>query len=132
MSKIVLGFTGTRKVDLISDFRVKDLQEYLKENKDNISYVVHGGAKGADTLFHEICTDFVMEVHCRPAYKETDLHGCSVEHPPKKPLERNKDILDECDILIALPVDKNVEELRSGTWFTIRWAQRLNKQIVFI
>ena len=44
-------------------------------------------------------------------------------------LERNLNIIKNSSILIACPIDKNNEELRSGTWSTIRKARKLNKII---
>src|SRR5262245_6074849 len=46
---------------------------------------------------------------------------CDVTLPKKPYLERNHDIVDSCNLLIAVPFTK-VEILRSGTWATIRYA----------
>lgn len=44
---------------------------------------------------------------------------------PEKPyLVRNLDIINNSACLIACPKDKNNEELRSGTWSTIRQAKK--------
>ena len=43
----------------------------------------------------------------------------------KSYLHRNIDIIKNSSLLIACPVDKNKEELRSGTWSTIRQARKL-------
>ena len=52
--------------------------------------------------------------------------------PPKPYLKRNEDIVNKCDVLIACPIDKNKEILRSGTWATIRKARKLNKTIYLL
>ena len=41
-------------------------------------------------------------------------------------LQRNLDIIKNSNILIACPINKNKEELRSGTWSTIRQAKKQN------
>ncbi len=46
-------------------------------------------------------------------------------------LERNGRIVDACDILIGAPKQK-YEELRSGTWSTIRYARSLNKIMTIV
>ena len=46
--------------------------------------------------------------------------------PPKDYLDRNHDIVDQTDLLIATPKE-NTEVLRSGTWATIRYAKKINK-----
>jgi hypothetical protein len=51
--------------------------------------------------------------------------------PVKPPFERNEDIADMCDILIAAP-KAATEVLRSGTWATIRHARRIGRQVVLL
>lgn len=51
--------------------------------------------------------------------------------PQKDFLERNKDIVDETAILVAFP-GTTTEELRSGTWMTIRYAKRKQKKVEII
>jgi hypothetical protein len=45
--------------------------------------------------------------------------------PPKPYLARNKDIVKCSRLLLACP-NTQAEELRSGTWMTIRWARKMN------
>jgi len=56
-----------------------------------------------------------------------DRDEIRLERPP---LERNRKIVDETEELVALP--KGPEELRSGTWSTVRYARRLGRQITII
>jgi hypothetical protein len=53
----------------------------------------------------------------------------SVIMRPRPYLKRNEDMIKKCDMLIACPIDKNKEILRSGTWATIRKARKLNRII---
>ena len=46
-------------------------------------------------------------------------------------LQRNLDIIKNSSILIAYPIDKNKEQLCSGTWFAIRKAHK-QKLIIYI
>lgn len=49
---------------------------------------------------------------------------------PKKPyLTRNKDIVNECTFLIAFPKERQ-DQLRSGTWSTIRYARKRNVPVI--
>jgi hypothetical protein len=75
--------------------------------------------------------------------------GCKiVGHPPdkddlrafvrcdelreRKPyLDRNRDIVNESDILIATPATL-WEMQRSGTWATVRYARRVDKPVVVL
>ena len=49
----------------------------------------------------------------------------------KRYLERNRDIVDACDILIACPRTLK-EELRSGTWATVRYARKVGKPVAIL
>ena len=51
--------------------------------------------------------------------------------PPREYLDRNMNIVTECSLLIATP-KTNAEELRSGTWTTIRYARKQDKPIQYI
>jgi len=51
--------------------------------------------------------------------------------PEKTYLERNLDIVKNSSLLIACPINKNKEELRSGTWSTIRKARK-HKLTIYI
>ncbi len=50
---------------------------------------------------------------------------------PEKPLDRNKKLVDDGEILVATPAELN-EERRSGTWSTIRYARKTDKPIIII
>lgn len=134
MSQVKIGFTGNR-------YGISPIQEeQIKLILDNYNDIIvsHGDCVGSDTDFHKLC------VH----YRETHLDKTiSIYiYPPNNPqlrafnkgdvlmkekpyLERNLDIVRNSDILLACPIDKNKEELRSGTWSTIRQARKLKVPI---
>jgi predicted Rossmann fold nucleotide-binding protein DprA/Smf involved in DNA uptake len=129
---MILGFTGTRTESDISVERKTQILRFLIDNKNDIKYIVHGGAEGLDTFIHEVCDKLDIPKFVRPAYVKCRLPGIYQQAVPKEPLERNKDIVNECDMLLAVPRNPDKEELRSGTWHTIRYAKSLNKKIHFI
>jgi len=47
-------------------------------------------------------------------------------------LKRNLNIIKNSSILIACPIDKNREDLRSGSWSTIRKARKYNLLIYLL
>lgn len=74
-------------------------------------------------------------IHARPSNLPgmTDpaaLRMSDFRYPEKPPLDRNRDIVDACDKLIACP--RGPEEERSGTWATVRYARRVGRPVVVI
>lgn len=54
-----------------------------------------------------------------------------VWYPEKPYLDRNKDIVDACDLLVACPAEA-VEQQRGGTWSTVRYARRVGRDVALI
>jgi len=126
---MIVGFTGTRN-GINPDQKIKII-EYLTQN--DVTEVHHGDCVGADSDFHNICHQLnqSIKIVIHPpidpklrAYK----HG-SMIHQSKSYIIRNKDIVNVCDVLIACP-KTHIEELRSGTWATIRYAKKINKPVI--
>ena len=46
-------------------------------------------------------------------------------------MERDRDIVDSVELVVATPKD-NKEELRSGTWYTVRQAYQRKKPVKLI
>jgi hypothetical protein len=61
-----------------------------------------------------------------PCWEEAD-----VVHDPRPPLERNLLMVDRAQLLLAAP-RSSVEERRSGTWATIRYARRVGVPVELI
>jgi hypothetical protein len=93
----------------------------------------HGMCVGADATFDEMLSYTHATVYGHPANMPGLRAACpmvEVEHKPKPPLERNRDIVDASDWLIAAP--KGPEEQRSGTWATVRYARKLGRPITIV
>jgi hypothetical protein len=59
-----------------------------------------------------------------PIYESKQAYvGGHVVLPRKDYMSRNRDIVDASEVMIATPKTKE-EELRSGTWATVRYAKR--------
>lgn len=129
---MIVGFTGTRKG--MTDAQKSAFGQWIYGRA--ISIFHHGACRGADAESVRIIDD---ELHPRPIIiahpsdleAMTDPEAISLSGPrhwPKPPLVRNKDIVDECDTLLACP--EGPEVIRSGTWSTIRYARKLGKTVV--
>jgi hypothetical protein len=122
---LVAGFTGTREG--LSSPQREALLNLLIELKPRELH--HGDCLGADTEAHLLCVALQILIHIHPpnvgAYRAychflgTDFIEKIWEEKPY--LVRNHDIVDNSDYLIACV--KGPEELKSGTWATVRYAR---------
>ena len=128
-----VGFTGTRKGMTI--LQKKKLLAFLTKFGNVIKEVHHGDCVGADAEFHEIVRQNfpTIKIVIHPPINPKFRAFCDgdEERKPKDYLARNRDIVDETDILIACPAQKK-EILRSGTWATVRYARKKKKFILII
>jgi hypothetical protein len=128
---MILGFTGTRKG--LSKAQRSALPYALCAIRAD--QVIHGGAMGADTEFGTWTGS--VEVVIYPASAERYEYWRCVQspwltiNPPIKPLVRNVIIANRCDHLLACPAEM-VEQQRSGTWATVRYARKAGKPITLL
>jgi hypothetical protein len=123
----VIGFTGTQKG--MTDAQRSYVRTFLIRMQDKPYWMVHhGDCIGADHDFHRIVRRFGGMVYLHPPDKDVKRAFCDYDKSaePKPYLERNHDIVDACDLLIATPGEPD-EVLRSGTWSTIRYAEKLGR-----
>lgn len=64
-----------------------------------------------------------FRAYCRNADKK---------EAPKPFLERDQDIVDWSEVLIATPSEETGEKLRSGTWATVRMARKKGIPIIIV
>lgn len=90
----------------------------------------HGDCFGSDEDAFHLMSLFDIpkcEIHPGPSFrshcKNNRIENVFI-HKPKPFLNRNKDIVNSSDLLIATP-GEYIEELRSGTWSTIRYAEKM-------
>lgn len=131
--KRIVGFTGTQ-VGMTEKQKIT-LGRLIERAK--VSEFHHGDCIGADEEADNIVRLVSTAViHIHPPIDDRAqawcfMRGEDVEYPPKPYLDRNHDIVDACDILYATPKGFK-EELRSGTWATIRYARKKGKKIKII
>lgn len=131
-----VGFTGTKVGMTRRQYaRVEQLLDQVwAENRGTRVRVHHGDCIGADHHFHTLARRFGFYVVSHPpvVIKYRAFTRADEEREPKPYHDRNHDIVWESDRLIATS-RTNGEELRSGTWSTIRFARRhdLVPDIVF-
>ena len=126
INKMRVGFTGTQSG--MTGFQRTAFINLI--NNMNFDELHIGDCKGADTeaysLFYGIKIGHIPDNNQKRSFLKYDE-----ERLPKPYLERNHDIVDETEILIATPKESK-EVLRSGTWATIRYAKKQNKKVYVI
>ncbi len=126
----VLGFTGTREG--MTDRQRSSVAALLRTLAP--SAIVHGGCVGADDEVDEMAMTYGIPRLVRPGNIEakrgayTSRSGTLIVFPVRPNLTRNRSIVHDCDVLVAAP--KGDEELRSGTWSTVRYARPWRRLIV--
>lgn len=130
-----LGFTGSRK-GLTQSQKDSFLAAAVMFTPDILR---HGDCVGADAWAHEFFATCKQQngrpiILIHPANMPRLRAYCQgdVVYDPKPPLERNHDIVDQCDGLLACPEGPEDRYPRSGTWATVRYAVRQNKPVVII
>ena len=127
---MIVGFTGTQKgMTGAQKLRVG----LMLEDTQDISFARHGDCVGADGEFDYLCGVRSINVISHPCDIPGKRAHCLKWHDAlpyylsemqvKPPMERNQDIVDGSDVLITAPAGFE-EELRSGTWSTVRKARR--------
>lgn len=128
-----ISFTGTRQG--FNAFQASTLHAYLEKYKSHIAKAFHGNCNGADIQFHKLLREVfgrTIWIGIYPSninnnyevFKDADWVAPFVEPP----LIRNQTLVDSGDVLLATP-RKRQEELRSGTWHTIRYARLTHHRV---
>lgn len=130
-----IGFTGTRQgMTHLQKQMVKTLLVMYPPTEAH-----HGDCIGADAEFHKIiCDKTSASIMIHPPTNPKLRAFCTADetcgdkiYPKKSYLVRNHDIVNPSSIVIATPKEL-LNKWRSGTWATIRYARKRNKQIFII
>lgn len=113
--------------------------EYLRFLRDSgYTHFHHGDCIGADAQAARFAKALGFILVCHPGHPRdksntmfrafTDFND--VMHEAKPFVVRDRDIVDAVETMVATPV--GLEEIRSGTWTTVRYARRKEKPIHII
>jgi len=133
---IKVGITGTR---LTPAFAQLDMTyRILSDLWENGSELHQGCCTGYDESTIIIASVIKYKIVGHPPIDQKFITSkyildyCHSMKTPKEYLDRNKDIVDETDLLIAAPLKLENENPRSGTWSTIRYAKKMKKNITIL
>jgi hypothetical protein len=122
-----IGFTGTRWG--MGDIR-RPVVSYIAD-KLGVTKASHGMCVGSDSEFHELMRElpYLVWIKGHPPIVQSlfaDL-DCNETEEPKDYLERDRDIVDDSEVMIATPNEYTEKKRGSGTWYTIRYAKKVIK-----
>lgn len=126
-----VGFTGTRQGLVSSQAFV--LRNVLQALYGQRRWFHHGDCVGADAAAHRLAGEVGYRTVSHPPTIKKYRAYCTVdvEMEPLPYMQRNLEIVRASGILVACP-EKIEEELRSGTWATVRMARKLSRSIILI
>lgn len=129
-NKMILGFTGTQRgMTEKQKNKVRDLFILL-----DVAELHHGDCIGADANAHDIfkcCRKQRIVLHPPSNPEKRAFCSGNASMPPLPYLDRNKNIVMATEALIATPGETE-EQLRSGTWSTVRFARKLGRPIYLV
>ena len=127
-----VGFTGTRAG--LSVVQRKSLVRLINTIRGEVTEAHHGDCVGADAEFHDICLvrEILIVIHppLQP-FQRACCVGYDFIREPKDYFDRDMDIVDETDLLIACP-KTSTPVPHSGTWLTAGYARVTGKPIWFV
>ncbi len=131
----IIGFTGTRQGMTRLQRQLVESLLVLHPPKETH----HGDCIGSDAQFHKIiCNQTTASIIIHPPLDRRYRAFCAADETkgdmilPEKPyLERNRDIVNASEIMVAAPKEL-IEQQRSGTWYTIRRAREKRRQIIIV
>ena len=126
---VKIGVTGSRNG--MSDEQMKKYIDILSEIGEVVE-LHHGDCVGVDVQAAFIADEFGMRTVAHPPINESlrAFHKSDTILPAKDYLDRNRDIVDAVDILVAFP--NGPPKHRSGTWYTIRYAKKVGKETIIM
>lgn len=116
-----------------------ELVEYLRHLKDSgYTHFHHGDCIGADAQAAKLAKGFGFVIICHPGHpkdKENTMYRAFTDfndatHRIKSFIDRDHDIVNASESMIATPAGE--EQVRSGTWTTIRYAKKQQKPVHII
>lgn len=128
---VIVGFTGTR--DGMTPQQKQSFDGLIRALR--ITEFHHGDCLGADADAHALVRLLSpptrIAIHPPDNFRMAAYCKGDVAYGARPYLERNADIVNVTDVMIACPKEF-VEIQRSGTWATIRLARKRDKRLYII
>jgi len=121
-----IGFTGSRE-----GMTQHQKEQFVLKMFDLLpTEFHHGDCEGADAEAHDIVREFFPKVkiivYPPLSFRKRAMKQGDEILAPEAYLKRDYRIVDSTDYLIGAP-KTDMEQIRSGSWTTIRYARKTNK-----
>lgn len=133
---MILSFTGTQR-----GLDPSQLEAVAGVLASGVELLVHGGCIGADDEADQLAAELGIDRLVFPSTRLDkrvadevlrDRKGSRVTiREAMEPLKRNRLIVKYGQKLVACPYERE-EVVRSGTWATVRYAQRIGRGVVIL
>lgn len=122
-----IGVTGTREG--ATDEQLLAIIEFCATLGSDVEFH-HGDCLGVDVEVAAIAKHNGWRIVCHPPVKTESqgYFGGDEIREPKGYLERDRNIVDECDLLLVVPLQDSWQP-KGGTWYTHDYAKRIGKPI---
>ena len=127
-----IGITGTSEG--MTEWQATEVRKVL----DKLNYECrvtdikpefhHGDCNGVDVQAAAIARELGYKIVCYPPKldEEQGHFGGDVVHAPAGYLERDRAIVDECDVLLVCPKQMTWQP-KGGTWYTHDYAKKIGR-----
>lgn len=128
-----IGFTGTQHGTTVEQ---REAVATLLDAMEG-PHFHHGDCVGADAEIDEIARRAGYRIHIHPPENPRKRSFCEVRpdrdtaYDPAPYLTRNRRIAFISSLLIATPAEP-IEQSRSGTWSTLRYARKIGRPVIII
>ena len=125
-----VGITGTRMG--MNEHQFAGVQELLTKLYEAGAEFHHGDCVGVDAESALLAKELGYKIIGHPGPGEDGLRAfveCDESKEPASHFKRNRTIVDECDVLIVVPL-QNEHQSRGGTWYTHDYAVKKIKPLM--
>ncbi len=125
-----IGFTGTHSRLMTPRQRAALARMFQRKRPSEFH---HGVCVGADEDANAMATVLKIRTVGHPPIDEKFMAECACDEmlEPDEYMARNHAIVDATDFLVAAPMSRD-RVLRSGTWATVRYAEKVGKRVVIL
>jgi hypothetical protein len=122
-----IGVTGTREG--ATDWQLKQVAEYLMSLGTGHE-LHHGDCRGVDVEVAAIARYLGWRIVCHPPElkEQRGYFGSDESREPKGYLARDRQIVDETELLIVVPLQDKWQS-KGGTWYTHDYALKKAKPV---